>query len=82
MESLPSGLEFGKDQRIVAAVVIPAELAVPRNYDDEWVANHVGSFLVAANTQLAGFSKRSLLGLIRSVAAASGYKASASMELW
>ena len=71
LDPLPSGFEYGSYQLMVADVVAAAELQAARNYGDELVANYIGSLVVAADTQLAGFRQGSSLGLIRFVAAAS-----------
>ena len=62
MDPLPSGFECARGQLIVAAVVIAAEPKVARNYDDDFVAKHIGSLLAAAGTQLVGCWQGSSLG--------------------
>ena len=50
-----SGLEYAGDQFTAVAVIIAAELKVPRQYDADWIAKHVVRFLIAANSQLTGY---------------------------
>lgn len=68
-----SGSEYALDQLTVAAGIIATFLKVSLKYDEEWVANHVGSFLTAANSQFVGHLQGSPRGLIRFAAAAATY---------
>ena len=71
LDPRPSGFECAKGQFVIAAVVIAAELKVACKYDDDWVAKHIGGFLVVAIRQSAGCWRGSPLSLICFVAAAS-----------
>ena len=70
---LPSGFDYAEGEIAIAAVIIAAELKVPRKYDEDWVAKHAGPSLMAANTKLVFFWQGSSIGLICCVAAAPAY---------
>ena len=52
---LPSGFDYAEDELAIAAVIIAAGLKVSRKGDEDWVAKHAGTLLIAANAQLVGY---------------------------
>ena len=71
LDPLPAGFYHAGDQPPTTAAIIAAELKVFPQYDEEWVAKHVVTLSISANSQLTGFWQ----GEVPSVASAAAFYA-------